>query len=162
MKKIKETKLGSWLASKAPQVLDVVGDLLPDSGGLGVVKNLKGGKRNTDPNEYLIAFDMSKKGYRNIYYNTIERITVNKQTFNDPYWDEVLLRHRLGEFENTSEGRAEKEMIKYQVELMIAQNRMFGMQEMMLRERNGEFMEYWVQAEFQRTGRPPLFEKDKL
>ena len=48
---------------------------------LGVVKNLKGGKRNTDPNEYLIAFDMSKKGYRNIYYNTIERITVNKQTF---------------------------------------------------------------------------------
>jgi len=49
---------------------------------LGVVKNLKGGKRNTDPNEFLIAFDMSKKGYRNIYYNTIERITVNKQTFN--------------------------------------------------------------------------------
>ena len=87
---------------------------------------------------------------------------LNKQTFNDPYWDEVLLRHRLGEFENTSEGRAEKEMIKYQVELMIVQNRMFGMQEMMLRERNGEFMEYWVQAEFQRTGRPPLFEKDKL
>lgn len=40
MKKIKETKLGSWLKSKAPQVLDVVGDLLPDSGGLGVVKNL--------------------------------------------------------------------------------------------------------------------------
>ena len=53
-------------------------------------------------------------------------------------------------------------MIKYQVELIIEQNRMFGMQEMMLRERNGEFMEYWVQAEFQRTGRPPLFEKDKL
>ena len=87
---------------------------------------------------------------------------LNKQTFNDPYWDEVILRHRLGEFENTSEGRAEKEMIKYQVELMIAQNRMFGMQEMMLRERNGGFMEYWVQAEFQRTGRPPMFEKDKL
>ena len=39
-KKIKDTKLGSWLANKAPQVLDVVGNLLPDSGGLGVVKNL--------------------------------------------------------------------------------------------------------------------------
>ena len=39
-KKIKDTKLGSWLAEKAPQVLGVVGDLLPDSGGLGVVKNL--------------------------------------------------------------------------------------------------------------------------
>ena len=29
----------------------------------------------------MIAFDMGKKGYRNIYYNTIEKITVNKQTF---------------------------------------------------------------------------------
>tara|TARA_R100000426_G_scaffold27902_2_gene23366 strand:- start:829 stop:1263 length:435 start_codon:yes stop_codon:yes gene_type:complete len=39
-KKIKDTKLGSWLKDKAPNVLSVVGDLLPDSGGLGVVKNL--------------------------------------------------------------------------------------------------------------------------
>jgi len=39
-KKIKDTKLGAWLASKAPNVLGVVGDLLPDSGALGVVKNL--------------------------------------------------------------------------------------------------------------------------
>ena len=39
-KKIKDTKLGQWLSEKAPDVLGVVGDLLPDSGGLGVVKNL--------------------------------------------------------------------------------------------------------------------------
>ena len=39
-KKIKDTKLGAWLANKAPNVLGVVGDLLPDSGALGVVKNL--------------------------------------------------------------------------------------------------------------------------
>ena len=39
-KKIKDTKLGSWLASKAPQVFGVVGDLLPDRGGVGVVRNL--------------------------------------------------------------------------------------------------------------------------
>mgnify|MGYP003625698583 FL=1 len=38
-------------------------------------------KRNTSPEDYMIAFDMGKKGYRNIYYNTIEKITVNKQTF---------------------------------------------------------------------------------
>ena len=80
-KKFNETKIGAFLASKAPKVLSALGDVLPNQGTLGVVKNLKGGKRNTDPNEYLIAFDMSKKGYRNIYYNTIERITVNKQTF---------------------------------------------------------------------------------
>lgn len=39
-KKIKDTKLGSWLAEKAPGILGVVGDLLPDSGALGIVKNL--------------------------------------------------------------------------------------------------------------------------
>jgi hypothetical protein len=39
-KKIKDTALGGWLKQKAPGILDTVGDLLPDSGGLGVVKNL--------------------------------------------------------------------------------------------------------------------------
>ena len=38
--KIKDTGLGKWLKSKAPNVLNVVGDLLPDQGGLGIVKNL--------------------------------------------------------------------------------------------------------------------------
>ena len=87
---------------------------------------------------------------------------LNKRTFSGPYWDEVILRQRLGEFENTPEGRAEKQMIKYQIELMLNKNRLMGMQEMMMRERNGEFMEYWISAEIQRTGNPPLFEKDKL
>ena len=40
MKKIKDTKLGQWLKDKAPAVLDVVGELLPEGGYLGVVKNL--------------------------------------------------------------------------------------------------------------------------
>ena len=40
MEKIKNTKLGKWLKSKAPNVLDTVGDLLPDQGALGLVKNL--------------------------------------------------------------------------------------------------------------------------
>jgi len=39
-KKIKDTKLGVWLSEKAPNILGVVGDLLPDKGALGVVKNL--------------------------------------------------------------------------------------------------------------------------
>ena len=39
-KKIKDTKLGAWLKSKAPNVLNTVGDLLPDQGALGLVKNL--------------------------------------------------------------------------------------------------------------------------
>jgi hypothetical protein len=39
-KKIKDTKLGKWMADKAPAVLGLVGELLPDRGALGMVKNL--------------------------------------------------------------------------------------------------------------------------
>ena len=39
-KKLKDTKLGKFLKEKAPQVLDIVGDVLPTSGALGVVKNI--------------------------------------------------------------------------------------------------------------------------
>jgi len=38
--KLKDTKVGAWLKDKAPQVLDTVGELLPDQGALGVVKRL--------------------------------------------------------------------------------------------------------------------------
>ena len=39
-KTFKETKVGAFLASKAPKVLQALGDVLPDKGTLGVVKNL--------------------------------------------------------------------------------------------------------------------------
>jgi hypothetical protein len=48
-KKIRDTKLGIWLAANAPGVLSTVGDLLPDSGALGVVKNLLSKEPNVDP-----------------------------------------------------------------------------------------------------------------
>ena len=38
--KIKDTNLGKWMVDKAPAVLNVVGELLPDRGALGIVKNL--------------------------------------------------------------------------------------------------------------------------
>ena len=50
-KKIKYTKLGAWLKSKAPKVLDVMGDALPDKGALGIVKNLLGNEPDVDPAE---------------------------------------------------------------------------------------------------------------
>lgn len=49
--KIKDTKLGAWLKEKAPGILDTVGDLLPDKGGLGVVKNLLDREPDIDPEE---------------------------------------------------------------------------------------------------------------
>jgi len=48
-KKIRDTKLGIWLAANAPGVLSTVGGLLPDSGALGVVKNLLSKEPGVDP-----------------------------------------------------------------------------------------------------------------
>jgi hypothetical protein len=39
-KKFKETKVGKFLKDKAPKILDTVGDVLPDKGVLGIVKNI--------------------------------------------------------------------------------------------------------------------------
>jgi hypothetical protein len=39
-KKFRDTRVGKFLKEKSPKVLEVVGDLLPNSGVLGVAKNL--------------------------------------------------------------------------------------------------------------------------
>jgi hypothetical protein len=56
-KPIKDTGLGKWLASKAPNVLTVVGDLLPDQGALGLVKNLIDKDPDVDTDEGFAAVD---------------------------------------------------------------------------------------------------------
>jgi hypothetical protein len=39
-KKFKDTKVGSFLTKVAPSILGIAGDILPDAGVLGIVKNL--------------------------------------------------------------------------------------------------------------------------
>tara|TARA_B110000483_G_C18196636_1_gene543275 strand:+ start:2298 stop:2756 length:459 start_codon:yes stop_codon:yes gene_type:complete len=39
-KKFNETKVGEFIKNKAPQLLDILSGILPDLGGLGVVKRL--------------------------------------------------------------------------------------------------------------------------
>lgn len=56
-KKIRDTGLGKWLAEKAPNVLGTVGDLLPDQGALGVVKNLLDKEPGIDPAEAKAKVD---------------------------------------------------------------------------------------------------------
>lgn len=51
--KIRNTKVGEWLSSKSPKILDMVGDLLPDQGVLGVVKRLVDGDPDITPQEKL-------------------------------------------------------------------------------------------------------------
>ncbi len=55
-KPFKETKIGSFLKEKAPHVLDIVGDVLPDRGLLGIVKNIIS-KDESIPPEVKIQFE---------------------------------------------------------------------------------------------------------
>ena len=56
-KPIRKTALGSWLKGKAPHLLDAVGDLLPDQGGLGVLKRIldKDDELSPEDKEHLQA-----------------------------------------------------------------------------------------------------------
>lgn len=65
-KKIKDTKLGTWLKNKAPQVLGIVGDLLPDSGGLGIVKNLIDNDDSVDSEEAQRMIDAEIRFQENV------------------------------------------------------------------------------------------------
>tara|TARA_B100001093_G_scaffold411673_1_gene401204 strand:+ start:230 stop:658 length:429 start_codon:yes stop_codon:yes gene_type:complete len=66
VEKIKNTKLGAWLREKAPNVLSTVGDLLPDQGALGVVKNLLDKEPGVDPAEAKAAVDAEVKFQENV------------------------------------------------------------------------------------------------
>ena len=65
-KKIKDTGLGKWLKSKAPNVLSVVGDLLPDQGGLGIVKNLIDKDPDVSTDEGMAAVDAEIQFQNNV------------------------------------------------------------------------------------------------
>ena len=64
--KIRDTKLGKWLKDKAPNILNTVGDLLPDSGGLGVVKNLLDKDDSVDPAEAKAVLDAEVQFQNNV------------------------------------------------------------------------------------------------
>jgi hypothetical protein len=64
--KIKDTKLGGWLKEKAPNVLDTVGELLPDKGGLGIVKNLLKKEPGIDPAEAKAKIDAEVQFQKNV------------------------------------------------------------------------------------------------
>ena len=40
MKKLKDTKIGLLLKEKAPKILDIIGDVLPSTGTMGILKNI--------------------------------------------------------------------------------------------------------------------------
>ena len=66
MEKIKNTKLGKWLKSKAPKVLSTVGDFLPDQGALGLVKNLIDKDPDVDTAEGTAMVDAEIEFQKNV------------------------------------------------------------------------------------------------
>jgi len=52
-KKFRDTKLGKFLLEKVPKAAGVIGDLLPDKGLLGVVKNIIDGDSTIAPEDRL-------------------------------------------------------------------------------------------------------------
>lgn len=62
-KKFRDTKLGKFLNVKAPKILDTIGDVLPDKGVLGIVKNLISSSEELSPEDKQIAFEHMKEIY---------------------------------------------------------------------------------------------------
>jgi hypothetical protein len=62
-KKFKDTKLGRFLGKVAPGILTVVGDLLPDAGVLGIVKNLINNDDKMSPEDKSAALDQIRSMY---------------------------------------------------------------------------------------------------
>ena len=57
-KTLKETKIGAFLASKAPKVLNAIGDVLPNQGTLGIVKNLITSDNSIEPQDKEMAMKL--------------------------------------------------------------------------------------------------------
>lgn len=62
-KKFRDTKIGKFLKEKAPNILAKVGDLLPDSGVLGIVKNLVDKSTELSPADKTMAHQQMKELY---------------------------------------------------------------------------------------------------
>jgi hypothetical protein len=51
MKKLKDTKIGTLLKEKAPKVLELIGDVLPSNGTMGILKNIISKDPDLSPEE---------------------------------------------------------------------------------------------------------------
>jgi hypothetical protein len=77
MEKVRDTKLGSWLKDKAPQVFDLVADALPDAGILGVVKNLIEKDSGLTPEQKLEFTKLEQAERVSLENNITERWTAD-------------------------------------------------------------------------------------
>lgn len=85
-KKFKDTKLGKFLSKAAPTVLDVAGDLLPDKGVLGIVKNLISKNTDISPEDKEIALKLLEQ-------DMVEMQEVSKRWMSDMSSDSWLSKN---------------------------------------------------------------------
>jgi hypothetical protein len=85
-KKFKDTKVGKFLKEKAPGILDQVGDVLPDKGVLGIIKNL------IDKDEKMLPQD-KETAMALLNQETIEMQEVTKRWDSDMSSDSWLSKN---------------------------------------------------------------------
>ena len=85
-KKFKDTKVGKFLKEKAPGILDHVGDVLPDKGVLGIIKNL------IDKDEKMLPQD-KETAMALLNQETIEMQEVTKRWSSDMNSDSWLSKN---------------------------------------------------------------------
>lgn len=85
-KKFKDTKVGKFLKEKAPGILNKVGDVLPDNGVLGIVKNLITNDVELTPQDKETALALLQQ-------DTIEMQEVTKRWSSDMTSDSWLSKN---------------------------------------------------------------------
>ena len=85
-KKFKDTKVGRFLSKTAPGILGTVGDVLPDSGVFGVVKNLISKDESLPPED-------KEKAMKLLEMDIIERQEVSKRWDSDMKSDSWLSKN---------------------------------------------------------------------
>ena len=85
-KKFKDTKVGKFLKDKAPGILESVGDVLPDKGVLGIVKNLIDKDKSLPPQDKETALALLNQ-------DTIEMQEVTKRWSSDMVSDSWLSKN---------------------------------------------------------------------
>jgi len=85
-KKFKDTKVGKFLSEKAPGILESVGDVLPDKGVLGIVKNLIDKDKSLPPQDKETALALLNQ-------DTTEMQEVTKRWSSDMVSDSWLSKN---------------------------------------------------------------------
>jgi len=85
-KKFAETKVGKFLKEKAPAVLSSIGDILPDQGTFGIVKNLITSDSKIEPQDKETAMKL-------IEQDLIEMENVSKRWDSDMKSDSWLSKN---------------------------------------------------------------------